>query len=313
MNEGEDKNVTITFNDDCNDNCNNRTTTSSAIMKEIKALGPNIHPPVPNPAPLGLFAFGFTTALLQMKHTRLTGSNKDDMAGVEHIVWGFALFYGGLLQLIAGICEIKRNNIFGYTAFLSFGAFWVSLGTSNILVNFYRVISGDLDNIFFNPKAIQTMFILMGMFTFVLWICTFKLNMTLSVLIFSLMMTFFLLAGGVVSTTIDYIAGWFGLFTAAVAFWLASAELINDIHGGGNVIIPLGQFPSNDFQFTHGFHVPGRIHGVTHHGVLKESMYGPDNLDHPTLSERNVTRVKFERMSSSRIALAGDSDLDREI
>ena len=246
---------------------------------------------------LSLYFLHIKRVLLQMKHTRLTGTNSDEMVGVENLVWGFALFYGGLLQFVAGICEIKRNNIFGYTAFLSYGGFWMSLGTSSIIVNFYQVFSGNEHTVvLINPKAVQAMLVLMGIFTFILWICTFKLNMTLNLLIFCLMMTFFLLAGGIMDTTTDYIAGWFGMVTAAVAFWLASAELINDIHGGGKAVIPLGHFQSNTFPFTHGFHVPGRIHGVTHHAAIQESMFGPDDGDHPTLSERSG-RIPLESKS----------------
>jgi succinate-acetate transporter protein len=91
------------------------------LAKEIKALKCHIHPPVPNPAPLGLIAFGLTTALLQMKHTRIAGDSEDDLNGVDTVVLGFAMFFGGLLQVIAGLGEVRRNNIFGYTAFLIFG------------------------------------------------------------------------------------------------------------------------------------------------------------------------------------------------
>ena len=80
------------------------------LLERIRALECHIQPPVPNPAPLGLFAFGLTTALLQMKHTRLTGYGEDSMKNVENLVWGFALFYGGLLQIIAGLGEIRRNK-----------------------------------------------------------------------------------------------------------------------------------------------------------------------------------------------------------
>ena len=37
------------------------------VAAEIKALVPHIHPPAVNPAPMALFAFGLTTALLQVK------------------------------------------------------------------------------------------------------------------------------------------------------------------------------------------------------------------------------------------------------
>jgi succinate-acetate transporter protein len=54
---------------------------------------------VPNPAPLGLIAFGLTTALLQVKHARLGGDSAQELAGVDVEVMGFALFFGGLLQV----------------------------------------------------------------------------------------------------------------------------------------------------------------------------------------------------------------------
>ena len=56
-----------------------------------------IHTSVPNPAPLGLIGFGLTTALLQVKHTRLGGEGDDDLDGVDTVVLGFAMFFGGLL------------------------------------------------------------------------------------------------------------------------------------------------------------------------------------------------------------------------
>lgn len=85
--------------------------TSVAVANEIRRLASHVHPPVPNPAPLGLIAFGLTTALLQVKHTRLAG--EEELDGVDNLVLGFALCFGGLIQLIAGISEIRRNNIFG--------------------------------------------------------------------------------------------------------------------------------------------------------------------------------------------------------
>jgi succinate-acetate transporter protein len=216
------------------------------LMKEVKNLRSAINPPVPNPAPLGLFAFGLTTALLQVKHTRIGGSDEDDLEGVEAIVLGFAMCFGGLLQVIAGISEIRRNNIFGYTAFLLYGGFWMSLGVMDIvqvLAEGHSYPGGGHDPTPPNPKAVQAMLFLAGVFTFVLWICSFKLNKTINLLFFCLASTLFLLAGGVRNETVDKIGGWFGMMTSAVAYWLAAAELFNDIHGEGKrEIIPLGHF-----------------------------------------------------------------------
>ncbi len=130
------------------------------VAREIRALGPHIHSAVPNPAPIGLFAFGLTTALLQMKHTRLTGNSEKDLTGVENLTWGFAMFYGGLLQLIAGLGEVRRNNLFGYTAFLSYGGFWMSLGTAEIITKLFTLlgeVGSDGGEIGMNPDALRAM------------------------------------------------------------------------------------------------------------------------------------------------------------
>jgi GPR1/FUN34/yaaH family len=48
---------------------------------------------VANPAPLGLFAFGLTTALLQGANTAITEKS------TNFLVYAFAFFYGGLAQV----------------------------------------------------------------------------------------------------------------------------------------------------------------------------------------------------------------------
>ena len=211
------------------------------LVAEMRSLKENTVPAkVPNPAPLGLFAFGFTTALLQLKHTRIGGSSPEEMEGVNAAVVGFAIFFGGFLQVVAGISEIRRNNLFGYTAFLLFGGLWMSLGTIDI-VQMLAHPDGDLASP--NPAAVCALLFLSGLFTFVLWICSFKLNKTLNLLFILLATTLFLLSGGVYNETVDKVGGWFGLATSAVAYWLAAAELMNEIHGEGKrEIVPLGKF-----------------------------------------------------------------------
>ncbi|CAJ1946374.1 unnamed protein product [Cylindrotheca closterium] len=225
----------------------------ATLVAELKLLHKDINPPVPNPAPLGLFAFGFTTCLLQIKHSGICG---DDTAGVTTLVLGFATFFGGLLQIIAGLSEIRRNNIFGYTAFLMYGALWMSLG----LIDMIQLLA-PREMAKPNPEAAQAMFFLTAIYSFVLWICTFKMNKTINFLFFLLFITLLLLGFGVVNETADRVGGVFGMVTSFVAYWLAAAELINDIHGEGKrEIIPLGQFKSNDFGRHGSFHAPGLIH-----------------------------------------------------
>jgi succinate-acetate transporter protein len=229
---------------------------SVLVADEIRRLSSHVHPPVPNPAPLGLIAFGLTTALLQVKHIRLVG--EEELDGVDNLVLGFALCFGGLIQLIAGISEIRRNNIFGYTAFCVYGGFWMSVGTVHIVE---LLAAGDTSP-HISPKANQAMLSIMAIVTAMLWSLTFKINKTICMLFLLLFMTFILLAIGVSNEVVDQIGGYVGILTSANAFWLAFAELVNDVVGEGTVeIIPLGHWETNKFKKAGGAHVPGLIHG----------------------------------------------------
>src|SRR5947209_13727393 len=98
--------------------------------------------PVADPAPLGLAAFALTTFLL-------SGHNA---SFIPDAVWiGAALFYGGLAQLLAGMWEFRNRNVFGATAFSTYGAFWLAPGSYVTLAttssSFAGLLKGaDLNN-----------------------------------------------------------------------------------------------------------------------------------------------------------------------
>ena len=77
---------------------------------------------IADPAPLGLAAFALTTFLLSAK-------NADWMTHATGNAWlGYAFAYGGLGQLLAGMWEFRNRNVFGATAFSTYGGFWIGLG-----------------------------------------------------------------------------------------------------------------------------------------------------------------------------------------
>lgn len=73
-----------------------------------------------NPAVVGLAGFGTTTLLLQLHNLGFAGTG---------VVFCCAMMFGGLAQLIAGFLEFKVGNNFGFSAFVSYGAFWLGLGS----------------------------------------------------------------------------------------------------------------------------------------------------------------------------------------
>src|SRR5579863_6755438 len=84
--------------------------------------------PAADPAPLGLAAFALTTFLLSAANAGWMGSATGD-------AWlGYAFAYGGLCQLLAGMWEFRNRNVFGATAFSTYGGFWIGLGLWALLV-----------------------------------------------------------------------------------------------------------------------------------------------------------------------------------
>src|ERR1035438_7348415 len=77
---------------------------------------------IADPAPLGLAAFALTTFLL-------SAFNAGWMTKASGLAWiGYAFAYGGLCQLLAGMWEFRNRNVFGATAFSTYGGFWIGLG-----------------------------------------------------------------------------------------------------------------------------------------------------------------------------------------
>ncbi|MBY8879093.1 acetate uptake transporter [Actinacidiphila acidipaludis] len=74
---------------------------------------------VADPAPLGLAAFGATTFMLSLFNAGVRPS-------LVAAVFPTAFLFGGVVQLVAGIFELRQGGTFGGTAFSAFGAFWMS-------------------------------------------------------------------------------------------------------------------------------------------------------------------------------------------
>jgi len=176
-----------------------------------------------NPAPLGLAAFALTTWLLSMINA---GWFSGESVG---LVLACALAYGGTAQAIAGMMELPRGNTFGATAFLSYGAFWWSFALFVLFLH---------DKV--PPAFVGWYLFLWGVFTFYMWLATFRSPRALQLIFLALWITFGLLAGGewTGSGLVRMAGGYMGLITAALAFYLSAADVINEMHG--RVILPVG-------------------------------------------------------------------------
>src|SRR5690554_2259455 len=133
---------------------------------------------IANPAPLGLLGFGMTTLLLNLHNANIIGLS------IVIVAMGFAL--GGAAQIIAGIMEFKKNNVFGATAFTAYGFFWWSLIL--IWINPFNSIT-KADDI-----SMGFYLLIWGIFTLLMYYGTLKHDRSLQIVFLTLTILFFLLA-----------------------------------------------------------------------------------------------------------------------
>lgn len=178
-----------------------------------------------NPAPLGLCAFGMTTILLNIHNAGFYEMNS--------MILAMGLFYGGIAQVIAGIIEAKKNNTFGLTAFTSYGFFWLSLVGLLILPKLGLASAAS-------ESAMIAYLGIWGVFTFLMFFGTLKLNRALQFVFASLTILFFLLVAGDVTgnAALKQFTGYEGIICGASAIYTGIANLLNEMYG--RVVLPIG-------------------------------------------------------------------------
>lgn len=186
---------------------------------------------VANPAPLGLCGFALTTFVLNVHNAGLIGIGAALPLG---------LFYGGLAQLVAGFLEFRTGNTFGMTAFASYGAFWIALA-SMVLMEMNKLISAEA-----SKGWLLATLIAWTIFTFILWIASFKHSKALIWIFTTLLLLFILLDIGTWQGVpsgqgITRLAGWEGILCALTAWYLAAATVINEAFG--RTVLPVGPIP----------------------------------------------------------------------
>jgi succinate-acetate transporter protein len=178
-----------------------------------------------NPGPLGLFGFGLTTIVLSAVNAGLLPHE------AVAVVVPLAFAYGGVAQLIAGIFEFRAGNTFGMVAFTSFGLFWWWFALLQ-----WTLGAGWLKA----PPAsgVATVLLCWGIFTFLLWIVTFRLSKAVFSIFLLLWITFLLLAAGDFGHGTGKLGGYLGLLTGIDAMLVAFIEVLNAT--ANRTVIPLG-------------------------------------------------------------------------
>ena len=169
-----------------------------------------------DPSPLGLGAFALTTFVLSVGNAQLIPDE------AKPAFLGLAFFYGGLAQLLAGMQDYKKNNVFGATAFSSYGAFWLSLATLTLLEAIGVINWGAHGGI-----AIGVFLIGFTIFNTYMWIASFRTNGAVCGVFTTLEITFILLVLAEFGIISSVPGGIMGIVTAAVAWYASAAGVIN--------------------------------------------------------------------------------------
>jgi succinate-acetate transporter protein len=175
---------------------------------------------IADPAPLGLAAFALTTFLLSAKNAGWTHGTD---------AWlGYAFAYGGLAQLLAGMWEFRNRNVFGSTAFSTYGGFWIGLGIYVLLVVPHvkateAQVGNDLGWILLAFAIFNTYMLLFSL----------RVNMAVMGVFLTLEITEIVLFIGnfANNANIVKVGGYIGVITALVAWYTSAAGVINGMVG----------------------------------------------------------------------------------
>ncbi len=186
---------------------------------------------VADPAPLGLAAFAATTFLLSV-HNALGGTSLTLLA-----FFGLAVFYGGAVQIAAGMWEFRNRNAFGATAFSTYGGFWLGLATFVALILVGKVAAADV------APALAYFLLAFTIFTAYMVIASSRTSLALFATFLALEVTFILLVignfnGTAAGSGLVAVGGYAGIVTAVLAWYCSAAGLINSM--AGRTVLPVG-------------------------------------------------------------------------
>jgi uncharacterized protein len=185
-------------------------------------------PPIADPAPLGLAAFALTTFLFSAFNAHWTKGTS---------AWlGYAFAYGGVAQLLAGMWEFRNRNVFGATAFSSYGAFWIGAGLYiELVVPAAKPTAAQLGN---DLAWITLAFLIFN--TYMLIFSLFVNKAVFSVFLTLEITELILIIGNFGSSTSAIkLGGYLGIITAATAWYTSAAGVLNGL--AGRHVIPVGK------------------------------------------------------------------------
>ena len=144
---------------------------------------------------------------------------------------GYALAYGGAAQFLAGMWEFRNRNVFGATAFSSYGAFWIGL--------FIWIRTAPANT----GHDLGWILLAFAIFNLYMLIMSTQVNMAVFLVFLTLQLTeIFLFVGNFTdggTGGVSQIGGYLGVLTALVAWYTSAAGVANGLNG--KIRLPVGK------------------------------------------------------------------------
>jgi len=176
-----------------------------------------------NPAVVGLAGFGLTTMLLQVHNV--------GWCDVGPVV-ALAFVFGGLAQMIAGFQEFKCGNNFGYSAFVSYGAFWIALGIIFIM-NYFKIYHSSTTDV-------GWFLVVWTIYTFIMWFPAMKIHGAMAITFTLLLIGFILLdLAHFGFSAMTKVAGYELMLCAASALYMMAHAIFAQVFGRD--VLPVGK------------------------------------------------------------------------
>ncbi len=177
------------------------------------------------PAPLGLIGLAIAALVLASTDLKLTST------AAKSLMIPWTLFLGATAQLIAGIMDYKRNNIFGATAFTTYSLLWYSVSLT-LFITIFTGVAFDITHYAYGLIGFL-------LFSIILTVASLMTNKTLFGILVFIDFAILALVLNILYKTPAEVVGVFLICVSALSFYGASAVLLNTM--AGKTILPLGK------------------------------------------------------------------------
>jgi succinate-acetate transporter protein len=197
---------------------------------------PDLVAPVASPAPLGLNVLAFATALLGCFYASFIIPY--GVSSIQSAI-GVVSFIAGIVLVLAGMWEFRKNYMITATLFTGYGGFLAALGLLFMTTIFAVLVSTGTLHL-----ALGLIFLCWTIFTGVMFLGTLRTNGSLVGTVGFLFLAYLLLCIGELASAnivLIHIGGWLAIICALIAWFAAIASILAIASPQEAFRLPLGR------------------------------------------------------------------------